>query len=81
MGLNVFTLFTGFGVGSLVFAAAMGSLGLDGALVTFGSAALLAAVAAVPLFRTETARLGAARAPIGAAKRGQAGRSGAAKGD
>lgn len=55
MGLNVFTLFTGFGVGSLVFAAAMG-FGLRAALVMFGAGALLAAAAAVPLFRSETAR-------------------------
>ena len=56
MGLNVFTLFTGFGVGSLVFSAAMTALGLEAALVTFGVVALLGGAAAVPLFRDETAR-------------------------
>lgn len=55
MGLNVFTLFTGFGTGSLSFTVAM-ALGLGGALVVFGAAALLAAGAAIPLFRAETAR-------------------------
>lgn len=54
MGLNVFTLFTGFGTGSLVFTAAM-ALGLGGALIVFGAMALLAAGAAVPLFRAEIA--------------------------
>ncbi len=52
MGLNVFTLFTGFGMGSLIFAWALG-LGLGGALVLFGAVVLLAAVAALPLFRSE----------------------------
>ena len=46
-----------------------------------GATAWLVAGAAVPLFRTETARLGAARVPIGAAKREPAGPSGAARGD
>lgn len=55
MGLNVFTLFTGFGIGSLVFTAAM-ALGLRGAFVIFGAVALVAAGAAVPLFRAETTR-------------------------
>lgn len=55
MGLNVFTLFTGFGLGSLIFSAAM-ALGLRAALIVFGAAALLAAGGAVPLFRAETAR-------------------------
>ena len=52
MGLNVFTLFTGFGLGSLVFSAAL-VLGLTTALALFGAVAVLAAVAAVPLFRAE----------------------------
>jgi predicted MFS family arabinose efflux permease len=62
MGLNVFTLFTGFGIGSLVFTAAM-ALGLGGALIVFGAVTLLAAGAAVPLFRDETARRSPERIP------------------
>ena len=67
MGLNVFTLFTGFGVGSLVFSAAMTALGLEAALVTFGVVALLAGAAAVPLFRDETPRTVLASVPSGGA--------------
>lgn len=55
MGLNVFTLFTGFGLGSLIFAAVLG-LGLGAALVLFGAVELLLAVAAIPLFRAEVPR-------------------------
>jgi len=63
MGLNVFTLFVGFGLGSLVFAAALG-LGLDAALVLFAVVALLAATAAVRLFRDERQRQAPAAAPV-----------------
>ncbi|GAC1529479.1 MAG: MFS transporter [Acidimicrobiales bacterium] len=52
MGFNVFTLFTGFGLGSLAFQAAL-TKGFTTAFVVFGSVALLAAVAAVPLFKSE----------------------------
>lgn len=52
MGLNVFTLFTGFGLGSLIFSGTLG-LGLGGGLALFGAAALVAAAAAIPLFRGE----------------------------
>lgn len=52
MGFNVFTLFVGFGLGSLIFQAALG-WGFTGALGAFGAGALVAAVLAVPLFRTE----------------------------
>lgn len=52
MGLNVFALFVGFGVGSLVFSGAL-QFGLGVALVLFGSAAMVGALAAVPLFRDE----------------------------
>jgi hypothetical protein len=55
MGLNVFTLFTGFGLGSLLFGAAL-SLGFDTTLVMFSAVQLGAAVVAVPVFRAETAR-------------------------
>ena len=53
MGLNVFALFVGFGIGSLVFSGAL-QFGLGIALILFGVAALIGALAAVPLFRTET---------------------------
>lgn len=52
MGLNVFTLFTGFGVGSLIFSGLLG-LGLAVALALFGTAELLAALSATRLFRGE----------------------------
>lgn len=55
MGLNVFLLFTGFGVGSLIFGAAVG-LGFAPALLRFGAVELLAALLAVPLFRDERPR-------------------------
>ena len=55
MGLNVFVLFTGMGVGSLLFGQIL-RLGLGPALVVFGCTQLLAALVAVPLFRFETAR-------------------------
>lgn len=52
MGLNVFALFTGFGLGALVFAGAL-QFGLESALVAFGLVALTGATAAAPLFRSE----------------------------
>lgn len=52
MGLNVFTLFVGFGLGSAVFQAVL-EASLNLALVSFGTAGILAAAVAVPLFRTE----------------------------
>lgn len=55
MGLNVFALFTGFGLGSLVFASTL-KLGLGAALMLFGVTALLAAGLAAPLFRGEARR-------------------------
>jgi predicted MFS family arabinose efflux permease len=53
MGLNVFTFFTGFGLGSLLFGAAL-SLGFASALVIFSAVQLGAAMLAVPFFRAET---------------------------
>lgn len=53
MGLNVFALFVGFGIGSLLFSGAL-QLGLGIALILFGGAAVVGALAAIPLFRTET---------------------------
>ncbi len=48
MGLNVFTLFTGLGLGSLLFQDAL-TWGFPLAFTTFGAAALIAAAVAVPL--------------------------------
>ncbi len=56
MGLNVFMLFTGFGLGSLLFGAAL-QLGFGTALALFSAVQLGAAVVAIPLFRSETPRL------------------------
>lgn len=53
MGLNVFALFTGFGVGSLLFGEAL-RLGFDAALAIFSGVQLLAGGAALFLFRSET---------------------------
>ena len=52
MGLNVFMLFTGFGLGSLLFGAAL-QLGFGAALAMFSAVQLGAAVAAIPSFRSE----------------------------
>jgi predicted MFS family arabinose efflux permease len=52
MGLNVFLLFTGFGVGSYLFGEAL-RLGIGTALTMFAVAQFLAAVIAVRLFHSE----------------------------
>lgn len=52
VGLMAFTLFTGFGLGSLLFQWVL-ALGFSAALSTFGIVALLAAGVATALFRTE----------------------------
>lgn len=52
MGLNVFILFVGFGIGSLVFSTALG-FGINAALVAFGALALLAGAVAIRLFYSE----------------------------
>ncbi len=54
MALNVFMLFVGFGIGSLLFQALLSALDFPGALAVFGTAAAVAATAAVPLFASET---------------------------
>jgi predicted MFS family arabinose efflux permease len=51
-GLMAFTLFTGFGLGSLLFQVAL-TWGFTTALTVFGCAALVAAGLAVPSFRSE----------------------------
>ena len=55
MGLNVFTLFIGFGLGSLLFGEAL-HLGFGTALALFGATQFLAALVAIPLFRDEITR-------------------------
>jgi predicted MFS family arabinose efflux permease len=52
MGLNVWALFTGFGLGSLLLGSLL-PLGLFTAYAIFGVTALVAALVAVPLFRME----------------------------
>ncbi len=52
MGLNVCTLFTGFGLGSLLLSSLL-PLGLFAAYAIFGGVTLFAALVAVPLFRKE----------------------------
>lgn len=52
MGLNVFLLFTGFGLGSLLFGEALRT-GFTLAFSIFAAFQLLAALAATPLFRSE----------------------------
>lgn len=52
MGLNVFTLFTGFGMGSLLFGEAL-RLGFGTALGVFGIVQIISGLAALGLFRHE----------------------------
>jgi predicted MFS family arabinose efflux permease len=52
MGLNVFGLFVGFGLGSLIFSAAL-SRGLEFALVLFSTMLIVAAALAFASFREE----------------------------
>jgi predicted MFS family arabinose efflux permease len=59
MGLNVFALFTGFGLGSLIFGALLAP-GFSRALLIFSVVQLLAALVAIPLYRSER------RLPVGA---------------
>jgi predicted MFS family arabinose efflux permease len=53
MGLNAFALFTGFGLGSLLFQALL-SRGFAFALGAFAAAELLLAIFALPAFRSES---------------------------
>jgi hypothetical protein len=53
MGLKVFALFTGFGLGSYLFGEVL-RLGLGPTLAIFAGIQLLAGVIAVWLFRAET---------------------------
>lgn len=55
MGLKVFTLFTGFGIGSWIFGEAL-RWGFGPTLMAFGGVQLVAAIAAIPLFWNEKPR-------------------------
>lgn len=52
MGLNVFALFVGFGLGSVEFQVIL-DVNLNTALVSFGIGGMVAAALAIPLFRNE----------------------------
>jgi len=52
-GFNVFTLFVGFGLGSLAFQGLLDATGFTVALVVFGAGAALGAALALPLFAGE----------------------------
>lgn len=52
MGLNVFALFTGFGLGSLLFGWSL-QFGFNKALLTFGGVQTIAGLAAIGVFRSE----------------------------
>ena len=52
MGLNVFTLFIGFGVGSVIFGEVL-RFGFGPALGTFAAVELAAALCSLQLFRSE----------------------------
>ena len=52
MGLNVFTLFTGFGIGSLLFGESL-RLGLAAGLAIFAAVQMAAALIAILAFRSE----------------------------
>lgn len=52
MGLNVFALFTGFGIGSFLFGEAL-RLNFNTALLIFAAVQVLATLASIPLFRSE----------------------------
>lgn len=55
MGLNVFLLFSGLGIGSFVFGEFL-RLGISSAFLVFGGFQLVAALSAFKLFRSETAK-------------------------
>ncbi|TAM83371.1 MAG: MFS transporter [Acidobacteria bacterium] len=63
MGLNVFALFIGFGLGSLVFGEAL-RLGFVMALAMFGAVQLAAALAAILAFRLEAPRCSTQMSPV-----------------
>ncbi len=68
MGLNVFFLFTGFGIGSLLFGEAL-RLGFGVALAIFSAVHLMAAFAAIPFFRSEGTPKGVIYGAMGIAQK------------
>ena len=60
MGINAFVLFTGFGLGSLLFQELL-RLGLNDALAIFGVVQLATGLLAIRAFRDETADAKVAR--------------------
>jgi predicted MFS family arabinose efflux permease len=67
MGLNVFALFTGFGIGSYLFGEAL-RWGFSSALAVFASVQVAAALAAILFFRSELRR---AKQSVGPASEAQ----------
>jgi len=64
MGLNVFLLFIGFGLGSLIFGETL-RFGFGAALAIFSLVQLAAAMTATALFRSETFKLNPEKKPFG----------------
>jgi predicted MFS family arabinose efflux permease len=60
MGLNVFALFVGFGLGSFIFGVLL-HLGFSRAFLIFSATQFLAALAAIPIYRPETTPRSAAQ--------------------
>ena len=56
MGLNIFTIFVVSGIVSILFGEAL-RFGFRPALTAFAAVELIAAIAAIPLFRSETPRV------------------------
>lgn len=63
MGLNVFSLFTGFGIGSYLFGEAL-RWGFSSALAIFASVQIVAALAAILFFRYELRRAEQSVGPV-----------------
>lgn len=53
MGLNVFFLFIGFALGSLIFAKLLFNVGFNSTLYAFGVIQLIISIIALPLFSKE----------------------------
>jgi predicted MFS family arabinose efflux permease len=69
MGLNVFALFTGFGIGSYLFGEAL-RWGFSSALAGFASVQVAAALAAILFFRSELRRAEQSVSPASEASQG-----------
>lgn len=72
MGMNSFSLFSGFGLGALAFEPLL-KYGFDTALAVFAVAQLCLAIAAVPLFGDEDASAGDHSRTLGSSLPGRAG--------